>query len=148
MELMAVVFVWGMVALQLTHLVMEAMYGKICHCVSYVQSPFIIAAMARTISGSLSSIFVIINVFTGLVCGSSCSYHLWFYAYLYFGVVCLFIYLLFLLSLLLAPFLGARLYRKVEGMFLQNGDIHQQDYMTSQRGDNDLNIHCHEKFKT
>lgn len=34
-------------------------------------------------SVSLSSIF---NFFAGLVCGSSCFYHLWFYVYLYFGV--------------------------------------------------------------
>jgi hypothetical protein len=73
-----------------------------------------------------------------IICGFMFTFILGLFVYFFF----------FLLFLLLALFLVGGLYRKVEGIFLQNGGIHQQDYMVSQREDNDLNSHCHEKFKT
>jgi hypothetical protein len=102
--------------------------------------------MAHAISASLSSIFNVhwIGVWQQLLISFLVLCLLIFWGCLLF--VYLFIY--FLLLLLVAHFLGAGLHRRVESMFLQNCGIHQQDYMASQREDNDLNSHCREKFKT
>jgi hypothetical protein len=59
---MATVFIMGMVALQLAHLVMEAIHSTICHCLSDIMVQLclvsIIAAMSDALSACLSSIFL------------------------------------------------------------------------------------------